>query len=109
LILPALVLAGAQACRDLPLVCTSEGPTWEVSPSSVDVGIGQHAYITVTQVSCSGRRREPVYPQLVVADTAIALAVNTERYVLGRALGATTLTITGDNGARPVTVSVRVR
>jgi hypothetical protein len=97
------------ACRDgLVLDCTSEGATWEISPAQVSAGIGQRVTITVTQISCSGRRRVPVFPMMTIADTNIASATNTERFVLGRAKGTTTLTLTGDNGVGPAEIPVVV-
>jgi hypothetical protein len=105
----ALALSLAGCGNPLALACTSEGARWEVSPSSVEIGVGARAEIQVIQVSCSGRKRRAVYPRMTVTDTLVAFAINTERVVQGRAAGSTTMLLTGDNGNGPAVLSVVVK
>lgn len=104
-----LVLLGLAACRETTaLACTSEGPSWEVSPSQITVAAGHRVTVNVIQITCSGKHRVPVYPFMSVADTSVAFVSNTERYLQGRARGSTTLTLSGDNGVLPRQVPVVV-
>ena len=109
----AIVLAGIMlgpwACENPTVVCTSEGATWQVSPSRIDITVGQFAHVEVVQVSCSGRRRDTVYPWMSVSDTMVAKVINTERSVLGRTVGTTILTLTADKGYGPAEIPVTVR
>ena len=67
-----------------------------ISPESVDVIVGQTAGITVIHTNCG--RPETIYPLMAVTDTTIAWAINTHRFVKGRAPGTTTLVLTSDDG-----------
>jgi hypothetical protein len=97
------------ACQNgLEVACTNEGATWEVSPSQVVARVGQYVTVSVIQVSCSGRKRVPVYPTMTIADSDIAYVISTERVVVGQAPGTTTLTLTPDNGMEPRLIPVEV-
>ena len=67
-----------------------------ISPDSVDVVVGQTANITVIQQNCGNP--EAIFPLMAVTDTTIAWAINTHRFVKGRAPGTTTLVLTSDDG-----------
>jgi hypothetical protein len=109
----ALALSfAATSCDDStgPTACTREGAGWVVRPSPVEVAIGETVHVTVTEVSCSGQIRVPVYPPLVIDDPAIAVTNSTYRTIRGLKADTAVLTLideSGDVGHGPTEVIVR--
>ena len=100
---------GAIGCNSPVRVCTDEGPRYEVSPSDIELAIGAAAQVSVTEVTCSGRRQVPVYPELAILDTNIASVNTFYRQVVGRSVGSTTLQVVVDADWPPLAAAVVVR
>lgn len=104
------LLAGLASCADLVVACPNPGSFWEVSPPELDLAVGQAVQVSVVEITCAGRRRVAVYPDMIVSDTAVAVTDTYYRHVRGRAPGSTKLTLIGHDVRefrRDVPVTVR--
>lgn len=104
----AAITMSSLACTEV-LVCTSEGPKYEVTPPQIDLAVGLAASVSVTEITCSGRHRVMVYPVMSIVDTTVASVNTFYRQVLGRAAGTTTLQFEPPGPGPIVQVPVVVR
>jgi hypothetical protein len=102
------VLCGA--CSDAITACPDPPSQWEVSPSPLVIPVNTAVQVTVTEIYCGGSRRRAAYPVMSVADTTIAVAVNSYRYVAARKVGSTTLSLALDDiNVMPLQVPLTVK